>query len=199
MNCTGEARQRIRRKAAAVMVARVCERYPVPQDLITRISSGSTSIFIPHIMQALVECGLDSLLFGDLYEKLFTFDSPEKVLVDAKFTNVYKVLEEIDNAGGVSVLASPVLDGCAGKIAAYAESGLCGVEVWHPSATENDVDMLLDVAKKHKLVAAGGTDFRGMFSPERICLGDVTTPEAQLSELLGYKTKKKRMQKKQSG
>ncbi len=188
----------IRKRAAMVMISRVCDRYPVTPELVQRCATGSTNIYVPHIMQSLVECGLDNRLFGDLYEKLFTPDSPESVLVNARYTDVYRVLEEIDNAGGVSVLANPIADGCADRIADLAENGLCGVQAWHPDMTANDTDALLSVAKKNKLLAVGGTDFRGMYSDSIVSVGDVGTPKTQLNELLNFKTKKKRMLKKQA-
>ena len=55
---------------------------------------------------------------------------------------------------------------------------------------------LLAFAKKHKLLTTGGSDFHGMYSRHAAQLGSYRTPKAQLSELLGYKAKKKRLAKK---
>ena len=42
----------------------------------------------------------------------------------------------------------------------------------------------------------GGSDFHGMYNHGAWSIGDYVTPKQQLSELLNYKTKIKRQQKK---
>ena len=56
--------------------------------------------------------------------------------------------------------------------------------------------MVVKYAKKHKLLAIGGSDFHGCFAEHNSKLGDVTTPEANLNEFLGYKAKVKRQKRR---
>ena len=72
------------------------------------------------------------------------------------------------------------------------EAGLDGVEVWHPENTEEQQAALLKIAKKHGLLTVGGTEFKGMYSKNPLCVGDIGAPEASIKALLGYKTKMKK-------
>ena len=76
------------------------------------------------------------------------------------------------------------------------EAGLNGVEVWCPTADETTTAGLTAYAKKHKLLMTGGSDFRGLYNKSAISIGSYVTPKTQLNELLGYKAKQKRLQKK---
>ena len=44
----------------------------------------------------------------------------------------------------------------------------------------------------------GGSDFRGMYTPQPLALGSYLTPKTQLTELLGYKSKQKRLAKREA-
>jgi len=74
--------------------------------------------------------------------------------------------------------------------------GLDGIEVWHPSATDADVEMFAGICKKHKLLMTGGSDFHGIYGSSTVTLGSCTTPDEQLDKLMGYKAKRKRAQRK---
>jgi len=82
------------------------------------------------------------------------------------------------------------------EIEKYVELGLDGVEVWHPSAKEDDVAGLTALCKKKKLLMTGGSDFHGIYGDTTVTLGSYATPKEQLDKLLGYKAKKKRAQRK---
>ena len=74
--------------------------------------------------------------------------------------------------------------------------GLDGIEVWHPSATDADIELLGSICKKHKLLMTGGSDFHGIYGSSTVTLGTCTTPDEHLDKLMGYKAKKKRAQRK---
>ena len=94
------------------------------------------------------------------------------------------------------MLAHPVLYGNTAIIDRLISYGLAGIEVWHPTCTESDETGLIETARKNKLLMTGGSDFRGMYNRGRRTIGDRVTPQAHLTELLNYKTKMKRLQKK---
>ena len=56
-----------RKRAARIMVAKVANKFPVTPELIMKCATGSTNIYKQHIMQALMECGYTTTIFGDLY------------------------------------------------------------------------------------------------------------------------------------
>ena len=75
-------------------------------------------------------------------------------------------------------------------------AGLNGIEIWHPTCSKENEEKLYNIAKKNKLLMTGGSDFHGMYNHGTWSIGDYVTPKQQLSELLNYKTKIKRQQKK---
>ncbi len=184
------------KKAGQYMMLKATKKYPVTAELIMRCAQGSTNLYKQHIMHALMQCGYTMTMYGDIYKKLFDPDNPAGIYVKPKFADVHEVLTAVKDAGGISVLAHPALYDNFDIIDDLVDSGLCGIEVWHPSATEDDEKRLIEIAKKYKLLMTGGSDFRGMYNPGEWSLGDYSTPVQNLNEFLNYKTKMKRQQKK---
>ncbi|MBS1473082.1 MAG: PHP domain-containing protein [Oscillospiraceae bacterium] len=125
-----------RKKAAHFMMLQITKRYPVSAEFIIKCATGSTNIFIPHIMQALMESGYTNTIFGDLYNKLFNKESDGNILVTPKYPDIEEVVGAIHDAGGIAVLAHPYLYENIDSIPRLIECGIDGIEVWHPSATE---------------------------------------------------------------
>ena len=186
-----------RKRAAQYMMIKAAQRYPVTGEIIKRCATGSTNLYEQHIMHALIECGVADSFYGDVYEELFSPDSETNILVKPAYSEVGEVIEAMDAAGGLAVLAHPAL--CADKDALLdrlVEMGINGVEVWCPTADEALVSSLTAYAKKHKLLMTGGSDFRGLYNKEAISIGSYVTPKTQLSELLSFKARQRRLQKK---
>ena len=78
----------------------------------------------------------------------------------------------------------------------YVEYGIDGIEIFHPSATEEQQAFLKRFVSKNKLLATGGSDFHGLYNTYKVSLGDYSTPDDCLHALLSYKSKQKRLQKK---
>jgi hypothetical protein len=59
------------------------------------------------------------------------------------------------------VLAHPAHSGSAviERIAEFVDYGLRGVEVYYPYHTPEDVEALLELCRRHGLLATGGSDF----------------------------------------
>lgn len=186
-----------RTKVTRIMALRVAERYPVSPELIAKCASGSTCLFKQHIMRALVESGYTTTIFGELYHKLFSKESPENVIVrHSGYAEPIETIRIIHDAGGIAVLAHPGAHNNLEILDELIEAGLDGVEVWHPTNTPEQQEQLIAIAKKHKLLMTGGSDFHGGNNVVPTILGQCTTPEENLSELLGYKAKQKRKQKR---
>lgn len=186
-----------RKRAAQYMMIKAAQRYPVTGDIIKRCATGSTNLFEQHIMHALIECGVADSFYGSVYEELFSPESENNILVKPAFAGAGDVIDAIHAAGGLAVLAHPALcrdlDGLLDRL---VEAGLNGVEVWCPTADETMIAGLTAYAKRRKLLMTGGSDFRGLYNRSAISIGSYVTPKTQLTELLGYKAKQKRLQKK---
>jgi len=186
----------LRKAAGKVMAIRAAEKYPIAPEYIVKCATGSTNIFKQHIMQALLESGYTTTIFGELFSELFSKDSPDNILVNTTYTSPEETLKAIHEAGGIAVLAHPGFYDNFELLDELIELGLDGVEVWHPENTPEQQEYLKKKAKKHKLLMTGGSDFHGGYNAYPIRLGDYGPPEECVQELINYKAKLHRKQKK---
>ena len=185
-----------RKRAGTIMVIKATAKYPLTKEFIAKCGQGSTNIYKQHIMRALCYIGYADGMFGKTYHELFQENGDKNIAVPIKYPDVFEVLDEILGAGGIAVLAHPYLYDSIELLDELVERRLCGVEAWHPTMSEEQSAEMVKYAKKHKLLAIGGSDFHGCFAAHNSKLGDVTTPEANLNEFLGYKAKIKRQKRK---
>ena len=129
------------------MMLKVAARFPISTEFIISHASGSTNLYKQHIMHALMDAGYTNQIFGDLYNALFSPDSETNLLAPTKYPDVKEVIDEIHGAGGIAVLAHPAFLDNFDEIDDYIEMGLDGIEVWHPSATDEDIEMLGSICK----------------------------------------------------
>ncbi|MBF8275402.1 MAG: hypothetical protein HW390_475 [Candidatus Brocadiaceae bacterium] len=102
--------------------------------------------------------------------------------VPKKTLTPQQAIELIKDAGGASALAHPGLTQRDQVIEELVKFGLKGIEVYYPAHTPQDVKKYLTIAKKHNLIATGGSDFHGERKAETpIAL--VTIPGSLVSEL----------------
>lgn len=184
-----------RKKAAHYMMLQTAKRYPITTEFIMKCSTGSTNLYKKHIMQALIECGYTNSYNGELYEKLFSKDSEDNILIVPKYDSVKNVIDAIHEAGGIAVLAHPCKTG-EDIIDGIIDDGIDGIEVYHPSASEEQQAALKQLAARHKLLTTGGSDFHGMYNEYPVSLGDYQTPDDGMRALTSFKSKQKRLQKK---
>lgn len=186
----------IRKSAGKVMAVKVTQKFPVTTEFIVKCATGSTNIYKQHIMQALLESGFTTTIFGELFNSLFKKGGENCVLVEATYPSPEETLEAIHDAGGIAVLAHPGFYNNFELLDDLIPLGLDGVEVWHPENTPEQQEYLKKKAKKHKLVMTGGSDFHGGYNAYPVRLGQYGPDEDALSALISYKAKMKRKQKK---
>ena len=185
------------KRAAQKMMIKAARRFPITTDVIKRCASGSTNLYVPHIMHALMECGATCSLYSELYEELFSPESEANITEIPDYASVWEVLADIKDAGGISVLAHPAAYRNADALLEkMTEAGINGIEVWHPTADKETTEKLYAYGKKHKLLMVGGSEFRGMYNRQPLTIGSYLTPKTQLTEILGYKAKLKRQAKR---
>lgn len=187
-----------RKRAARIMVAKVANKFPVTPELIMKCATGSTNIYKQHIMQALMECGYTTTIFGDLYNMLFKKESRINVLMESTYPEPVEIIEAIHEAGGIAVLAHPGFYDNFELLEELIPQGLDGVEVWHPENTPEQQELLINIAKKHDLLMTGGSDFHGAYNAYPIKLGEYGPDEDNVAKLLSYKARKRRKLKKQA-
>ena len=183
------------RKASQYMIIGVSKRFSITADLVVKCATGSTNIYIQHIMRALMESGYTTSMYGELYEELFTPGGESSIYVQPKYDSTASVIEAIHEAGGIVILPHPGTYDFA-DVEKYVGMGIDGIEVWSPANTEEQTEAFLKYTKKSKLLATGGTDFHGLYNKSPLTVGEFRTPKKNLDELLGYKAKQKRLQRR---
>ncbi len=186
----------LRKRASQYLIIKASKLYPITSDLVLKCATGSTNVYKQHIMHALMECGITTQVYGEVYNRLFSPESSDNIIVQPDFPDPKEVIRQIKAAGGIAVLSHPAHTGCTEIIEDLTKAGLDGIEVWHPCHSEEDVTNLTAIAKKNGLIMTGGSDFHGMYSPAAIGLGGIEIPQQHLNTFLGYKAKQKRLAKK---
>lgn len=185
-----------RKRAGQYMMIKAAKRFNISSELVMKCSSGSTNLYVQHIMHALMECGYTTDLFGELYESLFMLDSPDNIFVAPKFAPVEEVIALIHESEGIAVLPYASVKDNISLIERLIPLGIDGIEVWHPDAAEDVQNQLIEIAKKHGLLMTGGSNFHGFYNQNQVLLGDYGTPKKNFDELMAYKARKKRQQRK---
>ncbi len=186
-----------RKRAAQIMMIKAAQRYPITADLILKCAQGSTNVYPVHIMAALVESGITTELFGDLYKELFAEKGAKSILVKPRFPEPAEIIDAIHDAGGVAVLAHPGDYEGTTLLDRLLDAGLDGIEAWCPQHSESQMETFEKLAKKKKILAVGGSDFHGRNNKSCVTLGTYTVPEGNLNEFTNYKAKIRRQKAKE--
>lgn len=185
-----------RKRAAQYMMIKAAQKFPITADLVLKCAQGSTNVYPVHIMAALVESGITTELYGDLYNELFTEGTENSILVRPKLSEPEEIISAIHDAGGIAILAYTGTYKGTTVLEKLIKAGLDGIEVWCPQHDEETTAELAVFAKKNNLLAVGGSDFRGRNNNHCVSLASYITPDANYSEFMNYKAKVRRQQKK---
>ena len=123
----------------------------------------------PHIAQVLLDKKFVPT-FNAAFDKYLATGKP--AYVDKYRVDCPRAIELIREAGGIPVLAHPVLLGTPeGRlddhmIRSLKEMGLMGIEVFYPEHSPALREHYLALADRHGLLVTGGTDFHGEFKPQ---------------------------------
>jgi predicted metal-dependent phosphoesterase TrpH len=171
------------------MVERLAADYPISwQDVEDQLKPGAT-VGRPALADALAAKGIvpnRSAAFESILHK----SSPYYVSDYSIETEL--AIKLIREAGGVSVMAHPLIDFPAGKseldlplkhFEQLIAAGLNGFEVDHRSVPDFAKDWLRELALKHNLIVTGSSDYHGDGAKENQ-LGENSTDPAQLQRIL---------------
>ena len=90
------------------------------------------------------------------------FKSPETLTLKPKNPTAEQVIRVIRDAGGIATLAHP--NNQTHYVPALIDMGLNGIEVCHPSMTEETLRLADEAAATYRLYRCGGTDHTGPMS-----------------------------------
>jgi predicted metal-dependent phosphoesterase TrpH len=185
-----------RKRSTHYMMLKVAQRYPVTTEFVAKCAAGSTNIYKVHIMQALLEMGFTDKIYSDLYDELFNPASENSINHSPEYQDVFEVLTAIHDAGGIAVLTHPFRSKNPELLDKLVEAGLDGIEVYTPNMSAEQKAELIKYAKAHKLLTTGGTNFKGLYNKHILSVGDCDLPDECVNELLTYKSRQKKAQRK---
>jgi predicted metal-dependent phosphoesterase TrpH len=162
-------------KRAHQMIERLREMgMEVDWDRVQALAGGET-IGRPHVARAMLERGYVASV-REAFERFIGPNGPAhipRLRLDPRET-----IEIILRAGGVPVLAHPAHSGptVTARVPEFVAYGLCGLEVYYPHHSPEDVAMLQGMCQEYGLLATGGTDFHGPDSEEGAPMGSIHVP-----------------------
>ncbi|MCR8630291.1 PHP domain-containing protein [Paenibacillus radicis (ex Xue et al. 2023)] len=165
-----------RHQGCLTMVHKLIEAgYSITLEDVEKFAVGGTGIYKQHIMHALIEQGYTTTIYGDLYKKLFSRgqngENPGIAYIPMEYVEAKAAIHAVLQAGGVPVLAHPGQYGNFEAVPELVESGLQGIEVWHPLHEPKDEAIAQEYALKYDLLMTGGSDFHGFYGEKEVELG----------------------------
>ena len=178
---------------AQEMVNRLSADYPLSwEDVLAELEPGAT-VGRPAIADALVTKGIVPTR-SDAFTSILHRRSP--YYVSDYSIDTLKAIGLIRAAGGVSVIAHPLIDFPAGRSESdlpakhferLISAGLDGIEINHRSVPEFARPWLKELALRHNLVVTGSSDYHGLGAKENQ-LGENTTSAEMLGRILDQAT-----------
>ena len=157
-----------KREERNLKIAEKFKRFGIEVDLDAIIKiSGSSVITRAHFARWLVDNGI-CRSNAEVFEKYLGNDGPCYVPRDYMTRKI--AIEAILDAGGIPVLAHPMLYGLNSNevdilTGELKDMGLKGIETYYSSNMGMDEDIVRGLAYKHGLIMTGGSDYHGDNKP----------------------------------
>lgn len=151
------------------------------QKMVTRLQSAGLKISLSELTEGNKDSSITRAHFAkylinkgyarnteDAFCRFLGFETP--FYVTRQYLSPARAIEVIKKAGGIPVLAHPLLyhlsnSELSALLLQLKTYGLEGLEVFYASNISNDEATLYHLAKKNRLVMTGGTDFHGANKP----------------------------------
>jgi 3',5'-nucleoside bisphosphate phosphatase len=133
----------------------------------------------PHIADAMLKSGAVKSYEESFYKYIGT---GKPAYVAKKMLLPRDAIDLLHSAGGVAVLAHPVLENTWRLLDDLIADGLDGIEVYHAAHAEPDIDRFRDLARRNRLVMTGGSDYHGRVDSHG-AIGSQKVPADILAEL----------------
>lgn len=149
-------------------------------DVLARARNGNVGR--PHIARALVERGFVGST-DEAFDRYLGTDKP--AYIARPDVSVQDAIDVIRNAGGIASLAHPGLHNRDEAIPDLIAAGLRAIEVYHPKHGFGRTGRYRRLARRHALLATGGSDFHGVGDGDHAAVpGRPCLPEADFDGLL---------------
>lgn len=142
----------------------------------------SQAVGRPHLASILVKKG-KVLNTKEAFDKYLAEGAP--AYVPKQEQSPFEVIALINEAGGLAVLAHPMLTGLDELIPSFVKAGLGGLEVYYPNCTQTVVQYYENIAKKHNICLTGGSDDHGK-AKNYTAIGRVKIPYELIEKMKEY-------------
>ncbi|HET9424411.1 MAG TPA: PHP domain-containing protein [Gemmatimonadaceae bacterium] len=159
-----ELREMRRTRAAKIVELLNTNGVRITFDSVLEQAAGA-AIGRPHVARALIAEGwaVDS---RDAFDRYLAAGRPGFVPKDQ--LTMHEAISIIHSAGGLAIVAHPGQNGTRERIEALVKDGLDGVEVRHPSHSNEDALRLMALVEHFRLVPSGGSDWHGLPGPRTL-------------------------------
>jgi predicted metal-dependent phosphoesterase TrpH len=177
---TGMLAERRERMERMVSVARSMGFSGVSMDRVIG-ASGGENLGRPHLARVLVDCG-HARNMDDAFDRFLRTGGP--LWVDRRRLAVGDAVQLVHEAGGTATIAHPGVNGISRQeLKAMTDTGIDGVEAWHPDHPPNQAEAFVRWADELRLVLTAGSDYHGPgVQPDRQ-LGDRTLSAERFAAL----------------
>lgn len=145
----------------------------IDKDAILAKRRGKT-IYKQHIMAELIDKGYTDATYSELYQSLFKGDGI--CAGDIEYADVFEAIKAIKADHGIVVLAHPGEQKTHYLIEELVAAGLDGIELIHEKNSDEDQQVIRNMAIKHNLILTGGSDFHGKYGTVKK-LGGLVCPK----------------------
>lgn len=168
---------------ARKMVELLQQDYDITWELVQAELEPGATIGRPAIADALVSMGVVPTR-SDAFTSIL--HNRSKYYVSDHSLDTLEAISLVKQAGGVSVIAHPLLDFPAGAsthdlpqehFERLIAAGMDGIEVYHRSVPARARDWLLSLAFKHNLIVTGSSDYHGELGKDNRLGENKTSPE----------------------
>lgn len=144
--------------------------------------AGSGAMGRPHIAQAMLEKGyIDSL--KEAFAKYIGRGAP--AYVEREKVTPREAIELILRANGLPVLAHPLtVNDPEAIVIELKTAGLAGLEAYYDGYTADEGKQLVSLAKRHALIATGGSDYHGLDDTTETMIGGADVPMESVRQLM---------------
>jgi predicted metal-dependent phosphoesterase TrpH len=144
--------------------------------------AGDGAIGRPHIARAMLEKGYVKT-FEEAFEKYIDHGGP--AYVEREKMTPQEAVALIVRAKGLPVLAHPfTVKDPEAMVGQLLPAGLAGIETYYKDYTPEQMENLLQLAEKYKLIATGGTDYHALNNAGEVMMGGVEVPMEAAEKLI---------------
>lgn len=174
----GQRTQRLARAERIVDALSACDIASVTMHDVLDVARGA-SVGRSHVAHAMVRAGHVSSI-AEAFERYLGEGRPGYVRKTVPTPG--EVIAWIRDAGGLPVLAHPVLSAVDDLIPGLVAAGLLGIEAYHAECSPADSVRYAYIADENGLLVTGGSDFHGNSRPANE-LGAALVPDGVLEAL----------------